>query len=273
MSSERELSRREVLRISGGLTLIALAPAVAAAAGGSQTYLTLVFNEPMPGQDVEYNRWYNEEHLPDVVAVPGFVSAQRFRRSAVQLRADVPPSPQYLIAFSIVTDDLQGVYAEVRRRAQSGETKMSPTVKRGSGMNLTYLVTDTVGATPSPASPPPAPFAYQVVLADAQPGQEAELDEWYRAHHAAEIASFPGFTGYRLGTISPVQMMGTPPTGQHHLALFGMNATDLAKTAAVFQHPDRPMTHGPGAVNLFSVVYEAIGPLVSGDAVRAKRRK
>ncbi len=254
------------------MALTALVPGFAAAAGAVQTYVTLVFNEPQPGQDVEYNRWYDEEHLPDVVAVPGFVSGQRFRRSPAQLRPNVPPSPQYLVAFTIVTDDLEAVYAEVRRRARSGETKMSPTVKRGSGMNLTYLVTETVGVA-QPAGGQATPFCYQVVLADAQPGQEAVLDEWYRAHHAPEIASFPGFTGYRLGTISPVQMMGTPPAGQHHLALFGLSAADLAKTAAVFQHPEREMTHGPGTVNLFSVVYEAIGPLVSGDDIRAKRQQ
>ncbi len=38
-----------------------------------------VMSGPSPGKEVEYNEWYNNQHLQDVVAVPGFLSAQRFR--------------------------------------------------------------------------------------------------------------------------------------------------------------------------------------------------
>lgn len=233
-----------------------------------QAYTTLVFNAAQPGQDAEFNRWYDEEHLPDVLAVPGFVSGQRFRRSPVQLRREVPPSPEYLVVFTIVTDDLPAVYAELRRRSQSGETRMSPSVDRSGGMNLTYLVTDAVGKGLAGATDNPLPTYRQVVLADAEPGGEEALDRWYRDHHAAEIAAFPGFTGYRLGTLSSVQML--PTTGQHHMALFNMDTADLAPAVAKFRDPG-PMTPGPKAVNLFSVVYEAVGPLVLGEEVRAIR--
>jgi hypothetical protein len=30
----------------------------------------------------EYNRWYNDQHVPDVLAVDGFVGVQRFKLSA-----------------------------------------------------------------------------------------------------------------------------------------------------------------------------------------------
>ena len=35
------------------------------------TYRYLVITKPVPGQEDEYNRWYTERHLPDVVAVIG----------------------------------------------------------------------------------------------------------------------------------------------------------------------------------------------------------
>lgn len=41
-------------------------------------YTLLVLTNPKPGQDAEFNRWYDQRHLPDVLATPGFVSAQRF---------------------------------------------------------------------------------------------------------------------------------------------------------------------------------------------------
>lgn len=42
------------------------------------TALLNVMIDVQPDHDAEYNAWYNEEHLPALVAVPGVVSARRF---------------------------------------------------------------------------------------------------------------------------------------------------------------------------------------------------
>ena len=31
------------------------------------------------GDEVEFNEWYNEQHLPERMAIPGYVSARRFK--------------------------------------------------------------------------------------------------------------------------------------------------------------------------------------------------
>lgn len=41
------------------------------------SHYLLVFSDPVKGRDDEYNRWYNEQHLDDVLQVPGFIAAQR----------------------------------------------------------------------------------------------------------------------------------------------------------------------------------------------------
>jgi len=38
-------------------------------------YLYMVHSGPMAEQDDAYNDWYTNIHLPEVLAVPGFVSA------------------------------------------------------------------------------------------------------------------------------------------------------------------------------------------------------
>jgi len=40
--------------------------------------LFLVFTKPVPGMEDEYNHWYDNQHVHDVVRVPGVVSAQRY---------------------------------------------------------------------------------------------------------------------------------------------------------------------------------------------------
>ena len=44
-------------------------------------YMIIGFNGPVAGEGNEeaYNRWYDEVHVPDLKAVPGIVSARRFK--------------------------------------------------------------------------------------------------------------------------------------------------------------------------------------------------
>jgi hypothetical protein len=43
------------------------------------TAVLVVQVEIDPADDEEFNRWYDEEHVPEKLATPGFISARRFR--------------------------------------------------------------------------------------------------------------------------------------------------------------------------------------------------
>ena len=81
----------------------------------------LVITNPVPGQEAEYNRWYTERHLPDVVAVPGMVAAQRLR---VTGESNLPGS--YVAIYELETDDPSAVLAEVNARAGTNAMPLSP---------------------------------------------------------------------------------------------------------------------------------------------------
>jgi hypothetical protein len=68
-------------------------------------YLYVVQSSPVAGREDEYNDWYTNVHLADVLKVNGFMSAQRFRFRP----ADGPHTPQhrYLALYDVETDDLQ----------------------------------------------------------------------------------------------------------------------------------------------------------------------
>ena len=40
--------------------------------------LLVVFMEPKAGTEAEFNRWYNEHHVPERVSVPGILGARRY---------------------------------------------------------------------------------------------------------------------------------------------------------------------------------------------------
>src|SRR6516225_228857 len=110
-----------------------------AKAGTSETYCFFVFSNPVAGHEDEYNRWYDQQHAPDVVAIPGFVSAQRFVKNELPLYRMVDLQvPKYLVLYKIVTDDVEAIFREVNRRLQTGETVMSSAFDRATSVSYVY---------------------------------------------------------------------------------------------------------------------------------------
>lgn len=57
--------------------------------------LLLTLTEPPPAMEEEFNAWYDEEHLPERLSIPGFRSAQRWV-------ADVAPGEgKYLATYEL----------------------------------------------------------------------------------------------------------------------------------------------------------------------------
>jgi hypothetical protein len=84
------------------------------------TYQFVVMTSPVEGRESEYNLWYNEQHLGDVLKVPGVVSAQRF-----ELCEGGTANQRYLALYEIETPSVETVMAEINRRAGTEEMPVS----------------------------------------------------------------------------------------------------------------------------------------------------
>lgn len=73
----------------------------------------VVFSNPLAGKEEEYNEWYNQQHLADVLKVPGFVSAQRFKLA----EANGDAVWRYLAIYEFEADDPAGALGELTKRA------------------------------------------------------------------------------------------------------------------------------------------------------------
>lgn len=76
----------------------------------------------------EFNTWYNERHIPDVLAVPGFVAAQRFRLAGAQPGGRTDAPWKYLALYEIETDDLKGTLDALSARAGTDAMVISETL-------------------------------------------------------------------------------------------------------------------------------------------------
>lgn len=62
--------------------------------------ILLVFSNPVDGREEEYNDWYSNHHLDEILAVDGFTLAQRFRLAEhTRMTRDTPGAPYRYLAL------------------------------------------------------------------------------------------------------------------------------------------------------------------------------
>jgi hypothetical protein len=88
-------------------------------------YLFVVLANPTDGCEGEFNDFYSNRHIPDVLDVPGVKSAQRFRLADAQ-RMKAPSPFGYLAVYEIETDDLKGLADEIARRSGTAAMPTNP---------------------------------------------------------------------------------------------------------------------------------------------------
>jgi hypothetical protein len=242
--------------------------------GKSETYDLLVFSNPVAGTEDEYNRWYSQQHQKDVVSVPGFMTAQRFVISDVQLRESTP-LPKYLVMYKIVTDDLPSVYAEVNRRLKTGITVMSPSFDKATSVSFTYrairpMIYHKGDAVRAPKDD--SQVYYQLVFSNPTDGLEDQYNKWYDEQHEPDVVSAPGFAEAQRFVLSETQLSNKAPLTKY-LVMFKIVSEDVAARFADFKRLAPSMPMSPAMGKSYGYTYKAMEPIVYGDQVRAERAK
>jgi hypothetical protein len=65
----------------------------------------LVYTNALEGKDEEFNRWYDEIHIPEVLQLTKAVAAQRFRLSDAQPEAPEPHRFLAIYEFDVDSKD------------------------------------------------------------------------------------------------------------------------------------------------------------------------
>jgi len=252
-----------------------LLASAAICSAANETYYFFVFSNPVAGHEDEYNKLYNEQHAQDVVAIPGFRTAQRFVKNDLPLYRMVDLQvPKYLIVYKIVTDNVNAVFDEVSRRLKTGETVLSPTYDQKTSVSYVYRPfrpeIKGVGGEPEGAKPGPKQLYYQVVFTAMTEGKEREFNLFYDQHHAPELAAIPGFISAQRMILARPTTASIPAT--KYLALFKVETSDIA---AVKQAATRPGTTSTAFDTKATrgYTFRAIGPVIEGNKVRAARAK
>ncbi|HEV8654178.1 MAG TPA: hypothetical protein VGR85_01515 [Candidatus Limnocylindria bacterium] len=91
--------------------------------------IDLVLTNAKPGQDAEFNEWYDKVHIHDILRVPGIEWAQRFKISPVR-RGDnyntMPPPPFQYLALYELDGSVQQVLEGIEKARNAGQIPWSP---------------------------------------------------------------------------------------------------------------------------------------------------
>lgn len=91
--------------------------------------LLVVFTNPASAEEeATYNAWYDDVHLADVLKVPGFVSAKRYRLSPVPAVADPAPAPASYLAIYEVEGDVEAAAKALTAVAGTPAMPIDPTM-------------------------------------------------------------------------------------------------------------------------------------------------
>jgi hypothetical protein len=173
----------------------------------------------------EFHDWYDLEHIPERLRVPGFINAERWVSDE---------NPNVVVA----TYDLEthGVLRSAPYLAIGGENS-SVWTKRVTAMAHRILRFEGEQLVPGEAVAPPGAGGLVVASMNVDPAAEAEFNEWYNAEHLPQLAAVPGMLCARRYKAAP-----TPDRERQYLALYHMTGADVSRSEAWTKAADTEWT-------------------------------
>ncbi len=104
------------------------APGAREAPQGQNRYVYLVMADPLPGREFDFNDGYQNTHMGDLVQLPGWTGAQRFRLVASVMPRTTQPLYRRgnLIIWDQEGDDLANIQSESREAIAGGKSRLIP---------------------------------------------------------------------------------------------------------------------------------------------------
>jgi hypothetical protein len=177
-----------------------------------------------PVQEDEFNDWYDLEHIPERLRVPGFLNAQRW------VGEDNPK-------IAVATYDLE-TYAVLDSPAYRaiGGANGSVWTKRITAIakRLLRFVGDQI--VPGDLSGPAEANALLVASMNVDPAAEPEFNEWYNTEHLPQLGAVPGVLTARRFRASGHEIE------KKYLALYHLTSSDVPRSDAWAKAANTPWT-------------------------------
>jgi hypothetical protein len=173
--------------------------------------------------EADFNRWYNEEHLKDRMAFPGFLRVRRY--------LSLNGAPKYVALYDLEDGAMT---SEPYMHARKNPTPWTQKVTSSLNANIRneYKLVRSIGESPAT----PAPYLLMVCL-ETDDANDPELNRWYDEEHLAALQSVDGCYSARRYRGTDIAT-GFPK----NLAIYELDSPDVRTSAAWKTAADTPWT-------------------------------
>jgi len=214
------------------------------------TGLLMVWCDVPADKEAEFNRWYNEEHLAERMAVPGFLSAARYEA--------VKGSPKHLAYYELESPAVleSAAYKKVSDNPTEWTKRSGPSAIATTFIRNVYTMIHPQAVTEKIAQSGMAP-SLQIGRMDVPPEIDADFNSWYNTIYVPNYEKVPGvIRGRRYRAVS-----GTPT----YLTLYEFEHPKVSESeewkvqqnASPVSNRIRPhMKHAPGSPGVYVKTFE-----------------
>lgn len=214
------------------------------------TGLHMVFAEIPADKEDEFNRWYNEEHIGDILALPGVLNAARY--------VAVSGGPKYLTCYELETPDAMWTpeYENERKNSTDWTKRMNPRVIGTEYVSNVYQQIHPGEVSQDLAQSEMAPVL-QIGRMNVTEFVEDEFNHWYNTVYVPNYEKVPGcIRGRRWRAVR----------GEHKYAVvYELDHDKVSESDEWLKQRDidpstariRPlMTHAPGSPGIWNKTFE-----------------
>lgn len=209
------------------------------------TGLLMVWADVPAEQEDEFNRWYNDEHLPERMAIPGFLGGARYEA--------VKGGPKHLACYEL--DSVAVLDSPAYKHVQANPTpwtkRVGPQAIGRPFIRNVYTMIHPIALTAEAARAPMAP-SLQIGRMDVPPEVDREFNDWYNTIYVPNYEKVPGvIRGRRYRAVE-----GAPT----YLTLYEFEHPKVSESAEWLAQRDaspvtqkiRPhMQHAPGSPGIW----------------------
>ncbi len=212
------------------------------------TGLMMVWMDVPADKEEEFNHWYNEEHLRELLAIPGVLNAARYEA--------VSSGPKHLACYELESTAVVETNAFTRRQPTEWAQRIGPRVIATNRINNVYQMIYPKELSPSIASAEMAP-ALQIGRMDIAPENAEAWNQWYSGVYVPNYEKVPGcIRGRRWSTFRGEPSYAVVYEFEHEKV--SESAEWLAQRDI---NPDNPkmrdlMTHAAGSPGIWKKTFQ-----------------